>query len=58
MFRAEQLLNLIEKFRRHRRPVSGDELAQTLIVANRTLYCDIALLRALGARIEGEPGLG
>ena len=58
MSRAERLLNLIEEFRRRRRPVSGDELAQTLGVSIRTLYRDIASLRALGAGIEGEPGVG
>jgi predicted DNA-binding transcriptional regulator YafY len=58
MSRAERLLNLIEEFRRRRRPVSGDELAQTLGVSIRTLYRDIASLRALGAGIQGEPGVG
>lgn len=56
--RAERLLNLIEEFRSHRRPVSGSDLAQALHVSIRTLYRDIASLRALGAGIEGEPGLG
>lgn len=51
-------MNLIEEFRRRRRPVSGDDLAQTLGVSIRTLYRDIASLRALGAGIEGEPGVG
>lgn len=58
MSRAERLLNLIEEFRRRRRPVSGNDLAQTLGVSIRTLYRDIASLRALGAGIEGEPGVG
>jgi predicted DNA-binding transcriptional regulator YafY len=58
MSRAERLLNLIEEFRRHRCPVSGNELAQSLGVSIRTLYRDIASLRALGAGIEGEPGVG
>lgn len=58
MSRAERLLNLIEEFRRHRRPVSGNDLAHTLGVSIRTLYRDIASLRATGANIEGEPGLG
>ncbi len=56
--RAERLLNLIEELRRHRCPVSGRDLAQGLRVSIRTLYRDIASLRALGADIEGEPGLG
>jgi predicted DNA-binding transcriptional regulator YafY len=58
MSRAERLLNLIEEFRRHRRPVAGDVLAQTLGVSIRTLYRDIASLKALGAGVEGEPGVG
>lgn len=56
--RAEQLLNLIEEFRRRRRAVSGTDLAQALGVSIRTLYRDIASLRATGADIEGEPGVG
>jgi predicted DNA-binding transcriptional regulator YafY len=51
-------LNLIEEFRRRRRAVSGDDLAQTLGISIRTLYRDISSLRALGAHIEGEPGVG
>lgn len=58
MSRAERLLNLVEEFRAHRRPVSGNDLAATLNVSIRTLYRDIASLRALGAHIEGEPGIG
>ncbi len=58
MSRAERLLNLIEEFRRHRRPVSGSDLAQAMGVSIRTLYRDIASLRALGAGIEGEAGVG
>jgi predicted DNA-binding transcriptional regulator YafY len=58
MSRAERLLNLIEEFRRHRYPVAGDDLAQTLGISIRTLYRDIASLRAMGADIAGEPGMG
>ena len=56
--RAERLLVLIDELRRRRRPVSGIELAQVLGVSIRTLYRDIASLRALGAGIEGEAGVG
>lgn len=56
--RAERLLNLMEEFRRHRRPVSGSDLAQAMGVSIRTLYRDIASLRSLGADVEGEPGIG
>lgn len=58
MSRAERLLDLIEEFRRRRRPVSGNDLAQTMNVSIRTLYRDIASLRAFGADIDGEPGVG
>lgn len=51
-------MSLIEEFRLRRRPVSGNDLAQALGVSIRTLYRDIASLRALGAGIEGEPGVG
>lgn len=58
MSRAERLLDLIEEFRRRRRPVSGGDLAQAMGISIRTLYRDIASLRALGADIEGEAGVG
>ena len=48
----------MDEFRSHRRPVAGTELAERLNVSIRTLYRDIASLRALGADIEGEPGVG
>jgi predicted DNA-binding transcriptional regulator YafY len=56
--RAHRLLDLIQVFRRHRLPVSGSGLAQELGVSLRTLYRDIDTLRAQGARIDGEPGIG
>lgn len=56
--RSARLLDLIQLLRRHRRPVSGDELARAMGVSLRTLYRDIATLKAQGADIEGEPGLG
>jgi predicted DNA-binding transcriptional regulator YafY len=58
MSRAERLLGLIEELRRHRRPVAGNVLAAALGVSIRTLYRDIASLRAHGASIDAEPGLG
>lgn len=56
--RTERLLSLLQTLRRHRRPVSGRALAGELGISLRTLYRDIADLRALGAVIEGEPGVG
>lgn len=58
MSRAERLLELLQCLRRHRYPVSGQALATELGISVRSLYRDIASLRAQGARIEGEPGLG
>ena len=48
----------MQVLRRHRRPVSGRELAGEMAVSLRTLYRDIASLKAQGAEIDGEPGLG
>ncbi|WP_321817285.1 MULTISPECIES: YafY family protein [unclassified Paraburkholderia] len=58
MSRAERLLQLLQILRRHRRPVSGQALADELGVSIRTLYRDIASLQAQGAMIEGAPGIG
>lgn len=58
MSRAERLLQLMQCLRRHRYPVSGNELATTLHISLRTLYRDIASLQAQGAQIEGEAGVG
>src|SRR5712692_9960079 len=58
MSRAQRLLDLIQLFRRHRFPVAGGALAQELGVSLRTVYRDIETLKAQGARIDGEPGVG
>ena len=58
MSRSERLLDLLQILRRHRRPVSGQTLAEESGISIRTLYRDIATLQAQGADIEGEPGLG
>jgi predicted DNA-binding transcriptional regulator YafY len=58
MSRSDRLLSLLQVLRRHRRPVSGHVLAGEIGVSIRTLYRDIASLQALGAAIEGEPGIG
>lgn len=58
MSRAERLLALMQCLRRHRHPVTGMALANELQISVRTLYRDIASLRAQGARIDGDPGLG
>jgi predicted DNA-binding transcriptional regulator YafY len=56
--RTQRLLDFIQLLRRHRRPVSGENLARELGVSLRTLYRDVATLNAQGARIDGEPGMG
>jgi predicted DNA-binding transcriptional regulator YafY len=58
MSRAERLLALMQGLRLRRRPVAGAALAEELGVSIRTLYRDIEALKAQGARIEGEAGLG
>jgi predicted DNA-binding transcriptional regulator YafY len=58
MSRSERLLALLQALRRRRRPVSGGVLAEELGISLRTLYRDIASLKAQGASIEGEPGFG
>jgi len=58
MSRAERLLDLIQALRRHRHPVSGATLAEATGVSLRTLYRDIELLKAQGAHIDGEAGMG
>ena len=58
MSRSQRLLDLIQLLRRHRRPVAGAVLADELGVSLRTLYRDVESLKAQGAHIEGEAGLG
>ena len=58
MSRTERLLDLLQRLRSHRYPVSGATLAAGLNVSLRTVYRDVATLQAQGARIDGEPGVG
>ncbi|WP_412048962.1 helix-turn-helix transcriptional regulator [Hoeflea sp. Naph1] len=58
MSRAARLLDLIQLFRRHKRPVSGQRMADELGVSLRTVYRDIDALKAQGAAIDGEAGVG
>lgn len=58
MSRANRLLDLLQALRGHRRPVSGRVLAVDLGISLRTLYRDIETLKAQGAHIEGEAGIG
>ncbi|WBL81841.1 YafY family transcriptional regulator [Bradyrhizobium xenonodulans] len=58
MSRSQRLLDLIQVLRRHRRPVAGAVLADEVGVSLRTLYRDIETLKAQGAHIDGEAGVG
>ncbi len=58
MSRAQRLLDLIQALRGYRRPVSGATLAETLGISLRTVYRDIETLKAQGAHIDGELGVG
>ncbi|MDI1430111.1 helix-turn-helix transcriptional regulator [Polyangium sorediatum] len=58
MSRASRLLDLLQLLRRRRAPITGPALAEELGISIRTLYRDIATLKAQGADIQGEPGLG
>ncbi|WP_404367950.1 helix-turn-helix transcriptional regulator [Sphingomonas sp. MMS24-J45] len=58
MSRSRRLLDLIQVLRRHHQPVAGAALAEELGVSLRTLYRDVETLRAQGAPIDGEAGVG
>jgi len=52
------LFDLLQALRRRRGTVSGGELARELDVSLRTIRRDVATLQAMGADIDGEPGVG
>jgi len=58
MRRADRLLRVIQLLRRHRRPVTGQVMADELEISLRTLYRDIADLITDGVPIRGEAGVG
>ena len=58
MRRADRLFELIHLLRRARRAITAAQLAETLEVAPRTMYRDIAALMAIGVPIDGAAGVG
>lgn len=58
MSRSQRLFDLMQALRRHRGAVSGEVLAQETGVSLRTLRRDVATLQAMGADIDGAPGVG
>jgi predicted DNA-binding transcriptional regulator YafY len=58
MPRADRLFRLLSALRMLPQPVTAARLAEETAVSERTLYRDIAALRAGGALIDGEAGVG
>ncbi|NVP54548.1 helix-turn-helix transcriptional regulator [Mycoplana rhizolycopersici] len=58
MRRADRLFQIIQIFRRHRRPLTAGEIAAELETSVRTVYRDIADLMAQRVPIRGEAGVG
>lgn len=58
MARTDRLMRLMDCLRRLPAPVTAARLAEETDVSLRQLYRDIATLRAGGALIDGEAGLG
>jgi len=56
--KSERLLELMDLFRQHRRPVTAARLAELTGTSVRTVYRDLDSLRALGMAIDGAPGVG
>lgn len=58
MAKTDRLFRLMHLIRGLTPPVTAARLAAAMEVSERTIYRDIDSLRAAGARIEGEAGLG
>ncbi|WP_417597152.1 helix-turn-helix transcriptional regulator [Pararhodobacter oceanensis] len=58
MSRTDRLMRLMDALRRLPAPVTAARLAEETAVSRRQLYRDIATLRAGGALIDGEAGVG
>lgn len=58
MPRADRLFRLLDALRRLPPPATAERLAEVTEVSVRSIYRDIAALRASGARIDGEAGYG
>lgn len=58
MRRADRLFELIHLLRGARKAVTAAQLAETLEVAPRTIYRDVAALMAMGVPIDSAAGVG
>lgn len=58
MRRADRLFQLVQYFRKRRRPVPARIVADDFGVCTRTIYRDLQDLIGSGVPIRGEPGIG
>jgi predicted DNA-binding transcriptional regulator YafY len=58
MRKASRLFEIIQILRLAKRPVTAAQIAETLEVAPRSIYRDIAALQAMRVPIEGDRGIG
>jgi len=56
--RTQRVLDLIQNLRGRRYAVPGRVLAEELGISLRSLYRDIAALKAQGVPVDGDPGVG
>ena len=58
MSRSTRLFEIIQILRHAKAPITAQAIADSLEVAKRTIYRDIAALQAMRLPIEGEAGVG
>lgn len=58
MRKASRLFEIIQILRTAKRPLTAAEMAESLEVAQRSVYRDIAALQAMRVPVEGERGIG
>jgi predicted DNA-binding transcriptional regulator YafY len=58
MRKASRLFEIIQILRLAKRPITAARIAETLEVASRSIYRDIAALQAMRVPIEGDRGVG
>lgn len=56
--RSERFFCIVQILRRARRPLTAQQIASELEITRRTVYRDIAALKAQGVPVSGEAGLG
>ena len=56
--RSIRMFDIIQLLRKATRPLTAQQMADTLEVTKRTIYRDIAALQSTRVPIEGEAGIG